>query len=289
MTGRSYAQINCSLLRSKKLAELTDHKHNWAYISAHLTEFCTFNGMFRYPQVVWGVDSRLGAVELTEAICELCRVGLIEYDFDEEIVRITSWFHKKNCPDNASRMISGIRDYQACEIDHPEMYLRSLSEFVVGCIKRSRGWSQHSSDREKMREVFKSFLAQTWSDYEDDFLEELHIEVEKAGTPIRSELTSLFSPLDAYSQTKTRTPCPHPANTLSTHETKTKLDVDVTKNIAKTTTKTAQDFEIDQASSGGVEGGNGAVVRKEMRGSTVPPQKGPLAATKRSALAMGGA
>ena len=288
--SRSYAQINCSLTRSKKLAKLQDHKHRWAYICAHLSDFCNFSGMFRYPQIAWADDADLSVTELRRAIDDMCDVGLIEYDEDEETVRIAGWFHKKNCPENASRMIGMVADYEGFEIDDDGMYLNSVAEFVVGCVTRAKGWKSDSPDRHKMHDALGAFARQIFQEYGDDFLACLWLELRSAGRAVKAETIALCPPLDAFDGSVLDANSGQGADTLSTPcgdtKTETRRDLDVNEIEKKTKTETVQqNLQNGEPSQTSSFGADAEVLRMPEARSKVSPSNGPTAATKRSALA----
>ena len=291
MTGRNYAQINCSLTRSKKLAALQDHKHKWAYLCAHLSDFGNFLGLFRYPMTAWCDDAGLSRDELTGAISEMQSVGLIDYDHDEEIVRIVSWYHKKNCPENASRMIGHIGDYLVCEIENADMLLASVAEFIVGSVQRSRSWKTSSPDLQKMRDAFAEFCRQLYQEYDEQFLSALSWELDLAAKSIRGEVLGFCPILGVFEQEQ----CPPALDTVPTpcRDTKTKtktktnttLDLERTNTNTKTKTKTASKFSDSDDLSEITENGQVAVLRNG-HSMALPAQSiGPREATKRSVLA----
>lgn len=285
MASRSYAQISCTLPASKKLRRLTNHKSRWAYLCAHLSPLGNYTGLFRYPKAVWADDAALSVSELEEAISELVSVGLIEFDDDEQTVRIISWFHKKNCPENASRMISLVSDYFALDDGDAGMYSRSVSEFVVGSVRRAQGWKTDSPDWPKLRECFQQFLRQNHQDYGNTFLEALALEVLAAGKAVRAEICSLFPLcLEAIAQLEAP-PCVHPVDTLPPHDTtlddtktRRKKDLDLDE-----TAQNSEDLHNDEA---GHSLANVEVLRKGEQGPNRSAPITPLESTKRSRLAM---
>ena len=47
---------------------------------------------------VWADDADLSPSDLTKAIEKMSDVGLLSFDDDEDFLRITGWFLKKNAP-----------------------------------------------------------------------------------------------------------------------------------------------------------------------------------------------
>ena len=284
MSSRNYAQIGCSLLASKKMKRLQSHQSRWAYLCAHLSPLGNYTGMFRYPLTVWADDASLSVVDLKDCIQELTEVGLIEFDEDDSIVRITSWFHKKNCPENGSRMISLIADYYAFEGDNTGMYVRSIAEFVVGSVRRAQSWKKDSPDWSKLRENFRDFLRQTYQDYGDEFLVALTSEVMGGGKAVRAEIGALFPLCEAEIDALEATPSGHPVDTLRPHDT--------TRHDTNTTLRR----DLDEHETANFESASKAVEAIASEDPREVPRKGstevkriaqvmPLSATKASGLA----
>ena len=131
MSSRTYAQIECSLKGSKRVRKLSSHKAKWAYLCAHLSDFCTYTGVFRYPLPVWAHDAQLNVSELETAIAELSEAGLIDHDPEEGFVRIAGWFHKRSGPDNPNRVDSIIADLGSLEDIPDSMHCVAVAELAV--------------------------------------------------------------------------------------------------------------------------------------------------------------
>jgi len=221
MANRNFAQISCTLTSSKKIRGLSSDGSRWAYICAHLSELGNYAGLFRYPVVIWASDVGKTIDEMKTYIVELEAAGLIEYDFDEEIIRIVSWFHKKNAPENASRVTSLSRDYNEREIDNTGIFLRSLSEFVVGSSKRAIYWSDEENsnartrgDRVKFRETMKPFLAEMLTRHGEQLLAALYDEMQGCSETVQNEIHTLSLPLMQFSAKAKQPPCDHPDTTV---------------------------------------------------------------------------
>ncbi|MEP5761155.1 MAG: hypothetical protein ABJ327_17935 [Litoreibacter sp.] len=285
MASRSYAQISCTLPASKKMRQLQNHKSRWTYLCAHLSLLGNYTGMFRYPVAVWADDAALSIGELRDCIDELVGADLIEFDPDEQIVRIVAWFHKKNCPENASRMINLVSDYNASDGEHVGMYSRSVSEFIVGSVRRAQGWKSESSDWPKLRECFQPFLSQTYQDYGEQFLDTFAVEVLAAGKAVRAEICSLFPICGEAIALLEETPCTHPVDTLRPHKT--------TQHKTYTTQKQDLDLHKTGQVSGEIEQSKVLpqkpvfeVLRKEDGSLSRSARSHPHESTKRSRLAM---
>ena len=286
MSGKKFAQINCSLLRSKKFSDC-NHLERWAYLCAHLTPLGGFAGQFRYPLAMWSLEAGLSVPELEAAINRLTQIGLIEYDNDEEILRIVG-YHRQRPTENASRAIARVDDFEAMELENErciEMWLNGVAEFIVAAVKRSQGWKADSPDLPKLREAMKGFMRRIHLELGDVFLAPLATEMEGAAKAVKGELVSLFPLLEGYNPT----PCPHPENTVSRQregegegeESHRDNDTDIEKD---TDTCLSPEFSptTDLLQVEGVE-----VLRSRTKPNGSTPTSGPRESTKRSAIAMG--
>ncbi|MBL4768234.1 MAG: hypothetical protein JKY94_11045 [Rhodobacteraceae bacterium] len=223
--AKTFALINSSLLRSKKLKGC-DHNVKWAYLCAHLTPLSGFSGLFEYPLVMWAQDADIPYDEFGDVLAKLCEAGLIEYDKDDELLRIIS-FHRQRPPENASRAISLVADFTTLIPDHSPcgmMRLKAVAEFVVATIQRAQGWRPNSPDWPKLRDSFKPFLANLWKEYDDTFLDIMRAEITSVGKAAQAEIHSLFPVLEQVNHGTLSTPCPHPARTLDVDETRRRED-----------------------------------------------------------------
>lgn len=212
--AKTFAQIEATLPHSRKLRQL-NHGERWAYLCAHLTPLGGFIGLFRYPKSVWADDADLSPSDLTKAIEKMSDVGLLSFDDDEDFLRITGWFLKKNAPENASRMASIAADFSGIEAPD-DMVLGSAAEFTVGSIKRAQRWKSDSTEWTKLRDVFKPFLATMRQNFEDDFHAALAEQLVGQNRAVKLELCSIMPSLEFHLEA----PCPHPAHTVGAHETR---------------------------------------------------------------------
>lgn len=259
--SKTFAQIESTLPHSKKLRQLT-HQDRWAYLCAHLTPLGGFIGLFRYPKSIWADDADMTVSDLSTAIEKMMTVGLLSFDEDDDIVRITGWFMKKNAPENASRMASIAADFS--DIDAPDdMILGAAAEFTVGSIKRAQKWKPDSTEWGKLRDVFKPFLAVMRQNFEDDFHEALAEQLVGQNRAVKAELCGLMPSLQFHLEA----PCPHPADTVGAHETRRdETDTTRTKDLDETYTAhfsgenvepftTAPSADVGNAEKGGKKQG----------------------------------
>jgi hypothetical protein len=281
MSGRTFAQINCGLLKSQKMRSL-NHAEKWAYLCTHLTTFSSFSGMFHYPEVMWAHDAGITPDELDAVCSRLQAVGLIEYDTAEEVVRIVG-FHRQRPPENASRSISLIGDFQSTITEAAGgsgLMLRCVSEFVVAAMQRAMAWKPNSPEHEKLRDALSPFLKTTFQDEGDDFLDALTAEMNFSSKAVRKELGSMLPPLMDHRDPTLSAPSPDRGPTRDLDETRLRRDLDEDLDEDDT----AQNREVfDPQTSMQAEASK---MPRNGAGSKGSTQKGgPQPSTKRSRLA----
>ncbi len=264
MAARTFAQINCSILRSRKLRGL-DHADRWVYLCAHLTAQATFTGIFTYPKALWAVEASLDQKELEDAIVRLDAVGLIEWSPEEELVRVVG-VHRQRPPENASRVVGLIEDFFDLlgSVEDEGMVLRALAELVIASITRAQNWNPEKGEFEKLRTALGECLRRAYQEYDDDLLAALSDEIARSNKAAKAELGSLLPPLTLYQQDTVSTPSAHPADTRDLDETRLRQDEDQDLDETKTS---------EMLRNGNKNGGKSQAL--------------PTESTKRSALVVG--
>lgn len=196
MTSRPYAQIECSLTGSKKFRGLSGPTAKLVYICIHLSDFCTYAGLFHYPLAMWAHDAQLERNELLEAIQELIQARLIEFDQTEEFVRVVGWFHKRNGPKNPNCFVGVVKDLARLRDVPSGMYCASAAELAVAALQRVMSWKEDAKGRTDLNGSIKRFLNSCYADYDEEFLNSLEAELEKSARgSVAKEMSSLFPPL----------------------------------------------------------------------------------------------
>lgn len=207
MTARRFAQLDCTLASSKKIRRLKNGSHKWAYLCAHLSPIGSFRGIFRYPLSVFADDAQMTSDELKIAIDDLVACNLIEYDCDEELIRIVGWFRKKNGPENSSFAIGMITDFANRPHPNVGMELNSFAEFSIAVLHRSLNWKPESQT--VLRERLRTQLEFTYQFHGQMLLDALAIEIEGFGRKIERELGSLLPSFTEHRVDTLSTPSPH--------------------------------------------------------------------------------
>lgn len=233
MVSRTYAQIECSLTGSKRIRQLSGHSAKWAYVCAHLSSFCTYTGLFKYPPEIWAHDAQMSREELGSAISEMVKAGLIEHDPQEDYVRIIGWFHKRSGPDNPNRVDSVISDLSRMDDIGPQMYCRVASELAVASVKRSLRWKADAPGWERLYGSLKQFLSEVYQDYGTAFLSILKLELDKGPMTVCAEISALMPVLAIQMDEGLSKGSGRVTPTLSEHETR--------RNVNETNTKQKKD------------------------------------------------
>lgn len=224
MTSRPYAQIECSLTNSKKLRGLSSHSGRWAYLCAHLSDYCTYSGLFRYPSVIWAHDAQIDPDSLSSVVSELVEAGLIEYDPDEEFVRIVGWHHKRSGPDNPNRVDSIIADLSSLSAINDEMFCASVSELAAASVKRSLRWLGNTGSRDQLYGSLRVFLAEAYQDYGDALIASLNAELEASPASVGKEIGAIFPALMLTNKEPLDNPSGRVPPTLAEHEMRRDVD-----------------------------------------------------------------
>ena len=281
MGARTFAQINCSILRSRKLRGL-GHAERWAYLCTHLTPQAGFTGIFHYPIALWAADAGIDEGKLGQAISRLTDAGLIEWDADEELVRVIG-VHRQRPPENASRAIGLIQDFidltNTLEPETGNMILRGASELVAASVARAQRWDPEKGEFDKLRNALGDFLRRTYQEFDDRLLDALQTEMQASNKAAKAEIGSLLPPLTDYQQNTVCTPSAHPAGTRDLDETIRRLDHDQTEK----NTKTAQ--ELANHPTPGSPQAELSKKRGTSNGQYIGSRIRPLETTVRSALA----
>ena len=159
MANKTFAQINTSLLTSKRFRSLDSCSERNVYFTAHLSGQANYAGLFHYPLSYYAREAGVDESHIRGIVERLIKVGLIEYDWDEEFIRITQWFYKKNCPENRSRVASLANDYIAGTFPTTDITRNSIAEFVLGCLCRAHRFKKGSEHGAEIVEELRQFLA----------------------------------------------------------------------------------------------------------------------------------
>lgn len=280
MAGRWFAQIDCSLLQSKKFTDLSGAAPKFAYICVHLSVFGNYSGIYQYPISAFAHDVGVNEIELKAIILELTNSQLIEYDYDEEIVRIVGWHRQVTGSANASMARSRISDYRREKIPFGPMLFRSIAEFSAAVVKSSLDWNPEKNESIKLREKLGPFLREIFEEAGSELLDAISAETRSQSSATARELTGLLPPLAEHNASTMPPRCPHRIGDEripipKEKEKKEKVE-DPSENIAKQTAQTRHKKNETKPSE--------EIKKQKMNRSSIA---GPLEETKNSALVTG--
>ena len=158
----------------------------------HLSDYCTYTGLFRYPLPMWAHDAQMDLSALEKAISELTKVGLIDFDPEEHFVRIVGWFHKRSGPDNPNRVDSVIADLYGMDCIDDEMFCRAAAELAVASVKRSLRWKADAPGRAQLYESLRGYMSEVYQDHGDIFLGHLNSELSNTPATVALEIRAIF-------------------------------------------------------------------------------------------------
>ena len=147
----------------------------------HCSKFSNYIGLFRYPVDIWSYDACVKPIEIEAAILELRKSNLIEYDADQQTIRLVGWFYSLDAPDNGNQMKGHIKSFQGITFCPPEIFCCAAAEFTVSSFIQTSNWEATSPEHKKAYDAFRSFLKTQFFKYGDDFNTILMNEINSRG------------------------------------------------------------------------------------------------------------
>ena len=164
---KKWSRILQSLPHSQRIRALPDAAHKWAYVCIQCSNFGNFHGQFFYPVQALAMDVPTDPDTAREMIDALTDAGLIEYDHDEQYVRLTGYHSKGNPPDNPSTVTNRCREF--ADLSGPAgMTIATIAEFMVGAFRKSAGWRPDTQQFLEMEKQLIKTLDQSLRRYGDD-------------------------------------------------------------------------------------------------------------------------
>lgn len=169
MAVKYYAQIDFDLFSDPKFRRLSSNDVRFIYLTAHCSKLSNYLGLFRYPVEVWSYDANVKPVEIRAAVIELQSAGLVEYDHDQQTLRLVGWFYSLNGPDNGNQMKGHIKSFLGLSRCAPEIYCRAVAEFTVASFALALHWDNESPEHRKVNDAFRAFLKPMYFKYGEEF------------------------------------------------------------------------------------------------------------------------
>ncbi len=149
---KEFAMISQSLLHSKKFNALETNLHRLAYIFTHLR--AEYSCVFSSRVAEMALDLQCDTDEAQNAIIALIKIGLIDYDFDEEKARILGWYHKANAPSNKSQLIAQIRGLESKSSADSLLFIGATAELATASILKAERWKEQGEDARRLLKEF---------------------------------------------------------------------------------------------------------------------------------------
>ena len=92
MAKRRFRMVGTSLWNSQRFLSLPDDDCRYTYIYILTSPHCPSIGAYRLPPSYLSADLRITVTAATRRLKEIAKVGLIIYDFKEEMVALSNWF-----------------------------------------------------------------------------------------------------------------------------------------------------------------------------------------------------
>ncbi len=119
------------LLADQPTARLT-------YLSFMTSSLVSYTGFFQLPLPVFSYESMIPEDKLRLGLSALCKVGMIEFSEQTEIVRIDGWFNGRRTPENLNYLKASIRSYEQPHLPKDEIMARSVAELSLSALQKSR-------------------------------------------------------------------------------------------------------------------------------------------------------
>jgi len=237
MANKDFVMIETALLRRKGFRSLDTCSERNAYLTATLSTQANYIGVFRYPLEWFASESKIHKEDLVPIVRRLEDVGLIEYDEEEENLRLRDWFYTSNIRTSANTVKRAARDFLKSEVPRIASVSRATAEFVVASLKGVSGYGRESDHGPKVIEVLRDFLCRAVNDF-PELEASLLAEMEQHGAGVKLGFDEVFLGLVQGEAGATRTICRAPLKGLQScskapSKHKTTPDHSETKNIKK--------------------------------------------------------
>lgn len=101
--AETWGIIESRILRSRKFRPLTVNA-KWLYCSLHFSPHRNATGVYTLPLVILADDLNMTPDETRVALAEVVGAGLVQYDYDESVVRVLNW-ERRNAPSGPQEAI----------------------------------------------------------------------------------------------------------------------------------------------------------------------------------------
>ncbi|MES0864521.1 hypothetical protein ABLN87_19390 [Ruegeria sp. SCPT10] len=191
MAKKDFVMIETALLRRKSFHSLETCSERNAYLTATLSSQANYIGVFRYPLDWFSSESKIPVEDLVGVVGHLEDVGLIEYDLEEENLRLRDWFYTSNIRTSANTVKRAARDFLKSDVPRIASVSRAAAEFVVASLKGVSGYGQESDHGPKVFEVLRGFLCRAVNEF-PEIEASLLAEMEQHGIGVKLGFDEVF-------------------------------------------------------------------------------------------------
>jgi len=152
---RDFSKVNTSIWKSKKFTKLSpEHKLFYIYcLSAPNSNSC---GLYVNQLGYMMIDLKWTEKQVRDSIDRVSEVGLIEYDYDEEVVFVDRWY-EFNEPANPKHCIKIAND--TLSIGSKKLLYRSIPQFLA--VLQSKKWVLPEFIRSEIDRVYHTISIDT--------------------------------------------------------------------------------------------------------------------------------
>lgn len=151
MAGRRFGQVRQSMFGSKKVRALPDDGCRYAFVYLISCGHGNAVGYYRLPPDYMAADLDTTADEARRRIGEMCKVGLIDYDDDEQLVRVRNWWSDDGQGDIASYKALMGASRAALDIPRGCIFRASVAvELVAAALLKCDEWSTDASKKDSI-------------------------------------------------------------------------------------------------------------------------------------------
>lgn len=151
--SRKFGMIASSLWASRRFGLLGSSDTKLAYVYLHTNTHGNSIGAYRLPVAYLTADLGLDAKQARQAIAEICKADLAEYDADESVIRIQGWFNH-NPITNRKHLQGAINAFHDVP-SRSKVLPRVALEMSFSAVVRARNWSLEGKGYEARLEVME--------------------------------------------------------------------------------------------------------------------------------------
>lgn len=149
--------LGSTLMQSQRFRGLPSDTCRLGYIALHLSILGNYQGLWWHPPQMLAADLSIDMEEAQQVLSRLDESCLIDFDEDEQFVRIRGWHIKENRPQNQS--VAMTRLGELADMKGPEWMRRATAaELFVGIGRALPKWNPEKEITDKLhRTLLREF------------------------------------------------------------------------------------------------------------------------------------